>query len=866
MPQRRLVDPAEFADEPAFVNPLNQPVPAAAPPAPTRRAVSPAEFADTPAPAKEPDFLDKLGMAGGVSGLWKTAKDVVTGAPGAREGFAQGAGEAAKAIAPTGIRMLSGILGVEGGPIGAGISGVGETGAQMLEPGKMDPARIAVATGAGAIPFGSVVKGGRVAASALRSGALSGGSELAREALSGEKIDPKALALSTGMGAAGGAAGSGLARMFGASEKLPTKAPAAVAEDTGLAARAAERLRAAEQANPDRMKANVLATKEIQRDQKNLSDVLKWRASKEATAAKSIAAQTAQDRIDQAIAEGGLEPGAPRISENAAGKKSMSTPYGPPTEEGTAQRLEKGFTPEQYAEFNRPETSNFSDILGPEGPKPAFDWPEAGGRFTPDATGSHVTAPPVEAPQTPLAKFFKTPAGAAGANYGEAKAAEKAGEIPSADLAHEAFARERAKLGQETAPRTRIPVSPEELAPQTPPGGNWVQDQTDLADAATQEPSLRQRLLDLAKGEQGSARLPNISSGLAKQLVGGGVGAAVGAPIGSYAYGEDDSLGGVKGGLIGAGLGAGVMAPTGRGIVNNALNLRGGSMLSNPGTVAKSYLGDQGGMFWEGLKQLITPGETQYGKDILSQMPVLNPRQAAKDWVEGMKLHTPSRTTMGEGQQATPNSLLDLVYRPLGASNYMTREAMTRAGTPPGVIERISGISDPETAPMKQLVALQGKNPMFRAMWPFLRVASNVAEGARNIPGVSLMAGNPADKWQRTAIGGLQAGLGAGSELYDEANAEAGTPTSNLSKGSRAATMGIGGVAPYAAGYAGAATLRNTSADAIRELLQLLPGSQATFTPPYPGESTQDYLLRVGGKVGGSFVPSFVKPDPGTVR
>lgn len=35
----------------------------------------------------------------------------------------------------------------------------------------------------------------------------------------------------------------------------------------------------------------------------------------------------------------------------------------------------------------------FNDIFGPEGPSKGFDWPEAGGRFEPDASGSHVSTP-----------------------------------------------------------------------------------------------------------------------------------------------------------------------------------------------------------------------------------------------------------------------------------------------------------------------------------------------------------------------------------------------------------------------------------------------------------------------------------------
>lgn len=917
---------------------------------------------DTPEPAapqqavQEPGFFDKLKSQGGFSGLLDTAKGVVSGEPGMREGFAQGAGEAIKTGAPTAVRMGSGILGAEGGLTGAGIAGGGEGLAQLLE-GKFDPARIAVAGGIGAVPFGSVVKQGRVGASALRSGALAGGGETAREALSGESFSPRSVGTATAMGAVGGAGGSKLATMFGASPKLgkgESAAGGAVSaseKEASLAARAKQRLSDYERNLPANQKANAKAADAAENEWYDVKDAGEKFHSQSAATARKQSQKTAQEtaeqaRINEQIAAEGRVPGEATISENAAGKKRMSTPFKAPKEAEETGGIE--FTPEEYARFNEPEPvapgqpQSFRDLVYQEAGREAPPLPAPKPKFEPlpidegESIGDYIrrngvtsidtsaeealanqakaAAPPAPTPtavvepeipaqsksdflqspevqailqgaapeekaaQNPLATLFKSRAGAAGANYGAAKTAEKAGEIGSADLAHEAFARERAALGQSTKPRGQGPKSkptaaapveagtPTPVAPDVTPGigtgptGDWVKDQSTLAETALQDPNLRASLLKRAQEEKGLA-----APGL-QQVLGGVSGAAVGAPIGAYGYGEDDDYGALKGALMGGALGAGVMSPTGRGPVNNALNLRASSMLSSPNTMAKSYLGDAGGHFWEGVKQLITPGQAQYGKDILGQHALANPVQWGKDVLTGLKQTTPARSAMGSGQQASPNSLLDLVYRPLSASNYATEQAMGRAGVPQQVAERISGVSDPQTQALKQLVALQGQNPMFRAMWPFLRVASNIAEGSQNIPGISLKYGNPADKWQRTAVGGMQMGLGAGSEMYDQSQAEAGNPTGNLTKALRANVMGIQGTAPYAAGYGLSAALGDAPATAIRELLQLLPGSQATFSPPYPGESSQEYLLRVGGKMGGSMIPSLLKPDPGTVR
>lgn len=1050
---------------------------------------------------QEPDFLDRLGMAGGLSGLFKTAKDIFTGEPGAREGFVAGAAPAAKAVAPTAVRMGSGVLGAEGGPLGALIAGGGETIAEMIEKGTVDPrelekARIAVAAGTGMIPFGRVVQGGRVATSALRGGALAGGGETAREALAGESFNPAAVGMTTAMGAAGAGGASKLGTMFGVSPKL------ASAEE---AAAAPPRVSSGQQANALRRQVNTGAGEKLPSGARefDLGDVAspgigvesrppapvgpgapivgtpaeasgrvqriiakeEAAAAKEAAAAEKAAAKAAADaRIEDAITEGGLEPGAPSIGENAAGQKSMRIPYKAPKAATPPTPAVRDLTPAEYAAANAPEAAapaqsplaqtlgveppptaappvtgdipdpkgqrwwdaegegpagmeqgfwmepgppnaaGFSshgaspvqrpvmgpepaptstdlvnqataaeaakpenvariqalrddaarmfeeskaraaatppatdwkeDLLGAEGPAKPFDWPEAGGRFEADATGSHVTVPPAaaapaaeesplaqlltpkarRAPKPPgvsigggstpgfaeppvgplppptraaepiaaaapeaapeLAKFFKTKAGAAGANYKGAKLAEKAGEIGSADEAYNAFARERAALGQETAPRTppqpaapaveAPPVAggPDVAAGTTGPTGDWVADQSTLAETALQDPTLRQRLLDLAKGERGSATLPNLSSSGAKRLLGGGIGAAVGAPIGSKVYGEDDDYGALKGALAG-----GLIGANATGGMNNLVNYRNSMLLASPGPTSKNIIGDIGGMSFEALKQALTPGQGGYAKDLFRNLPFVKPGAYLRDFKEALLHPNPGEpaSSMRDIAGEALDKPMDLIYRPFNASNYAIKEAMSRAGAPHKAIEQATGISTPETKAMQSWLGMQ-KHPAFRYLFPFQKIASNIAEGARNIPGVSLMAGNPADKWQRTAVGGLQMALGAGSELYDEANAAEGEPTGNWTKGIRAAAMGPKGVAPYAAGQGLTALLKEGPAKALSELVNLVPGARATLPAPFPNESADDYAYRVLSGPISQMVPSALKPDPGSVR
>lgn len=100
-----------------------------------------------------------------------------------------------------GTRVGAGIFSAEGGLPGAGISGLGEGIAEIIEGDTPSLARMGVEAGIGAIPMASVIKFGKPAASAVRSGLLSGTGEGMREIAKGEEISPGTIAKSGLLGA-----------------------------------------------------------------------------------------------------------------------------------------------------------------------------------------------------------------------------------------------------------------------------------------------------------------------------------------------------------------------------------------------------------------------------------------------------------------------------------------------------------------------------------------------------------------------------------------------------------------------------------------------------------------------------------------
>lgn len=121
-----------------------------------------------------------------------------------------------------GVRGLSGLLSAEGGWPGAAISGLGETGAEMVEGSPLSPARIGTEAGIGAVPFGKIFKAGRPVASAIKGALYGGTSSLIRQKASGQDLDPKAALTNA---AISGLVGGGLAKAL-----APAAAPAAERE------------------------------------------------------------------------------------------------------------------------------------------------------------------------------------------------------------------------------------------------------------------------------------------------------------------------------------------------------------------------------------------------------------------------------------------------------------------------------------------------------------------------------------------------------------------------------------------------------------------------------------------------------------
>lgn len=100
-------------------------------------------------------------------------------------------------MAATGVRIGSGwgasIPAMEPGPgslAGAGIAGLGEGAAELIEGSPLSPARIGTEAALGAVPLGRIFKAGKVVESGLRSGMLSGVGTGMREISRGEKLNP----------------------------------------------------------------------------------------------------------------------------------------------------------------------------------------------------------------------------------------------------------------------------------------------------------------------------------------------------------------------------------------------------------------------------------------------------------------------------------------------------------------------------------------------------------------------------------------------------------------------------------------------------------------------------------------------------
>jgi len=130
-----------------------------------------------------------------------------------------------------GVRAGAGVLGVEGGATGAGITGAGEGIAEMIEGSPLSAARIGVEAGLGAVPFGKIISAGKPWLSTIRSGAFSGVGEGMREIARGEDVDPRSIGRSALLG---GIFGNVFGRIGGPKVETPPAGPSYEVEHTAV--------------------------------------------------------------------------------------------------------------------------------------------------------------------------------------------------------------------------------------------------------------------------------------------------------------------------------------------------------------------------------------------------------------------------------------------------------------------------------------------------------------------------------------------------------------------------------------------------------------------------------------------------------
>jgi hypothetical protein len=412
-----------------------------------------------------------------------------------------------RGIGATTLRGLSGLLsgtaswepGI-GTALGAGIGGLGEAGAELIEGSNLSPSRIAAEATLGAIPGGKIFKAGKVLPTVLRSGAMGALGAGTREYAAGQPLDPTAIAES---GALSAATGGLLARFLSPKVALPSGGAPVEIQPTyqtgpgtqilgekgaqfnlrpktitptgepitpgtpvsGAPARgvpitgqppAPEDIAAITKAAKLKTMADKKQLVEQRMEQSMLDKATKFRAARMTARDKEF--QEAMNARDVAETKATLQPQEPTVREtqrSAEGTKTIQ--WKAPSEETDSQGYKviqrksdydalrqsqaeqippsKAAIETQVPPEARTTLSDWKDeLLGPEGPVPAFKWPEAGeGTFTANAEGSHVQTPIVEStaayagapaaePQSPLAQFFKSPTDAVGSAYRAAKA------------------------------------------------------------------------------------------------------------------------------------------------------------------------------------------------------------------------------------------------------------------------------------------------------------------------------------------------------------------------------------------------------------------------------------------------------------
>lgn len=247
-----------------------------------------------------------------------------------------------------------------GGVVGAGLAGGAEALAEKIEGTDVDPRRMAVEGAIGAVPLGKYIQGGRALASMLKTGAMTGVGEAGREYARGEELDPKAIAIATGLG---GATGGILGKIGGkpsgpVAASTPKPVPEAPIEPKArdafvktVESELGRHLKAIPSGATRDLKSFLTSLKETERSagmarstaQRDATrmQALEERADLDWTKSEAKAYQDAraEEEIRETIESGGMVRQEPAIRESLrGGRLSQSTAYRSMPAEGSPQR------------------------------------------------------------------------------------------------------------------------------------------------------------------------------------------------------------------------------------------------------------------------------------------------------------------------------------------------------------------------------------------------------------------------------------------------------------------------------------------------------------------------------------------------
>lgn len=514
-----------------------------------------------------------------------------------------------------------------------------------------------------------------------------------------------------------------------------------------------------------------------------------------------------------------------------------------------------------------------TDPVGPPAPasQGSRDPTPVGDAHIPPQDAPGATTGP--APESALLRWFKTPQGATGANYGAAKAGVKTGDAATAALARDQHLIQlgRPPEGPLADPSFRFGLSGDvpPISGDVPPiqGGMTEpppQAMTGNPDAGA---SLAADALDWIK-EQSSAvdRMKRESGQINPALLkflGGASGAVVGAPVGAY-MDPDDPNAAVKGAVAG-----GVLGYAGSQGANELINWRNAGLLATPAAQGKKPLSDISAVMAQAAEDMLS-GNKQRGANTVREL-LRVPTNAQTLW-QGLKHPELAEDVLGDAAKPMldrSRGALGWVARPFAGMQHMSSQIMQRAGATPEEARRTLMLGSPMEERVKgdlldragaydaaqKLLDLQ-KYPVVRALRPFARIGTNIAiRGAQRIPGLSMVTGDPSTRVARTALGAGAMGLGALVGASDTQAQDAGEePTSPLLRGLRRAALASYGL-PFTLGESLAGPR------GIRDLIYMTPGTTETIPPPAPQDTLTSYGKKFGKRWLDQLIPDWANPE-----